>query len=262
MGSKSKPRRYFSPYFPLKHPMEKIPSNRSTPLAHLQLAVVMESPHPERPFYNSDSEGYTPHTPQDTRTYDNNKDMQSRKNRRYITSESRVVLEWLSQFVDDSTSGLSLVCPTGSLAEKTRELDGSIPIVQKTWVPCFPAPVPGKTRSKQSKQNRRNWSLTSSSVSTTSSSSSYGSSTDPVQDTYCFSSVENQLTKKQKRKSAAETGSFSQTVRRCTHCHVQKTPQWRAGLFGPKTLCNACGVRVFPKSEKQRLFFFNYILLG
>ncbi|KAL2537598.1 GATA transcription factor 5 [Forsythia ovata] len=152
-------------------------------------------------------------------------------------------LEWLSQFVDDSTSGLSLVCPTGSLAEKTRELDGSIPVVQKTRVPCFPAPLPGKTRSKRSRQNRRNWSLTSSSVSTTSSSSSYGSSTDPVQDTNCFSSVENQLTKKQKRKPAAETGSFSQTVRRCTHCHVQKTPQWRAGPFGPKTLCNACGVR-------------------
>ncbi|KAJ6795073.1 GATA zinc finger family protein [Iris pallida] len=31
--------------------------------------------------------------------------------------------------------------------------------------------------------------------------------------------------------------------RRCTHCMSQKTPQWRAGPLGPKTLCNACGVR-------------------
>ncbi|KAG0478786.1 hypothetical protein HPP92_013505 [Vanilla planifolia] len=31
--------------------------------------------------------------------------------------------------------------------------------------------------------------------------------------------------------------------RRCTHCLSQKTPQWRAGPQGPKTLCNACGVR-------------------
>eukprot|EP00250_Pteridium_aquilinum_P007320 c17064_g1_i1 orf=1-1407(-) len=31
--------------------------------------------------------------------------------------------------------------------------------------------------------------------------------------------------------------------RRCTHCLSQKTPQWRAGPEGPKTLCNACGVR-------------------
>jgi hypothetical protein len=32
-------------------------------------------------------------------------------------------------------------------------------------------------------------------------------------------------------------------VRRCTHCASEKTPQWRAGPLGPKTLCNACGVR-------------------
>lgn len=31
--------------------------------------------------------------------------------------------------------------------------------------------------------------------------------------------------------------------RRCQHCGVDKTPQWRAGPMGPKTLCNACGVR-------------------
>ncbi|KAJ9541287.1 hypothetical protein OSB04_027793 [Centaurea solstitialis] len=31
--------------------------------------------------------------------------------------------------------------------------------------------------------------------------------------------------------------------RRCSHCLSQRTPQWRAGPQGPKTLCNACGVR-------------------
>ncbi|KAI5061461.1 hypothetical protein GOP47_0023966 [Adiantum capillus-veneris] len=31
-------------------------------------------------------------------------------------------------------------------------------------------------------------------------------------------------------------------ARKCLHCATQKTPQWRAGLMGPKTLCNACGV--------------------
>ncbi|KAL0349090.1 UNVERIFIED_CONTAM: GATA transcription factor 1 [Sesamum angustifolium] len=29
--------------------------------------------------------------------------------------------------------------------------------------------------------------------------------------------------------------------RRCLHCQADKTPQWRAGPMGPKTLCNACG---------------------
>ncbi|XP_019453953.1 PREDICTED: GATA transcription factor 11-like isoform X2 [Lupinus angustifolius] len=30
---------------------------------------------------------------------------------------------------------------------------------------------------------------------------------------------------------------------KCTHCEVTETPQWREGPMGPKTLCNACGVR-------------------
>ncbi|XP_019166505.1 PREDICTED: GATA transcription factor 11-like [Ipomoea nil] len=35
----------------------------------------------------------------------------------------------------------------------------------------------------------------------------------------------------------------SYLVKKCTHCEVTKTPQWREGPMGPKTLCNACGVR-------------------
>ncbi|CAK9136110.1 unnamed protein product [Ilex paraguariensis] len=35
----------------------------------------------------------------------------------------------------------------------------------------------------------------------------------------------------------------TQAVRKCLHCEITKTPQWRAGPMGPKTLCNACGVR-------------------
>ncbi|XP_028757014.1 GATA transcription factor 11 [Neltuma alba] len=31
--------------------------------------------------------------------------------------------------------------------------------------------------------------------------------------------------------------------RKCMHCETMKTPQWREGPMGPKTLCNACGVR-------------------
>lgn len=35
----------------------------------------------------------------------------------------------------------------------------------------------------------------------------------------------------------------SDPPRKCMHCEVTKTPQWREGPMGPKTLCNACGVR-------------------
>eukprot|EP00258_Populus_trichocarpa_P010961 XP_002319169.3 GATA transcription factor 2 [Populus trichocarpa] len=40
-----------------------------------------------------------------------------------------------------------------------------------------------------------------------------------------------------------ESNNGQQQPRRCTHCLAQRTPQWRAGPLGPKTLCNACGVR-------------------
>ncbi|KAF8116232.1 hypothetical protein N665_0020s0084 [Sinapis alba] len=33
------------------------------------------------------------------------------------------------------------------------------------------------------------------------------------------------------------------SVWKCTHCETTETPQWREGPSGPKTLCNACGVR-------------------
>lgn len=45
-----------------------------------------------------------------------------------------------------------------------------------------------------------------------------------------------------KDSSGSLEGSNGQP-RRCTHCLSQRTPQWRAGPLGPKTLCNACGVR-------------------
>ncbi|KAK3030320.1 hypothetical protein RJ639_039323 [Escallonia herrerae] len=47
-----------------------------------------------------------------------------------------------------------------------------------------------------------------------------------------------------KRESSSSTASSEEQVaRRCTHCASEKTPQWRTGPLGPKTLCNACGVR-------------------
>lgn len=45
--------------------------------------------------------------------------------------------------------------------------------------------------------------------------------------------------KKRKLSGAMASSLF----KRCTHCEVTKTPQWREGPLGPNTLCNACGVR-------------------
>ncbi|KAF8409973.1 hypothetical protein HHK36_002493 [Tetracentron sinense] len=39
-------------------------------------------------------------------------------------------------------------------------------------------------------------------------------------------------------------------ARRCAHCDTTSTPLWRNGPRGPKSLCNACGIRY--KKEERR----------
>ncbi|KAK3166638.1 hypothetical protein QOZ80_1AG0048400 [Eleusine coracana subsp. coracana] len=38
----------------------------------------------------------------------------------------------------------------------------------------------------------------------------------------------------------------------CADCHTTKTPLWRGGPEGPKSLCNACGIR-YRKRRRQAL---------
>ncbi|XP_075511258.1 GATA transcription factor 7-like [Primulina tabacum] len=166
-------------------------------------------------------------------------------------------LEWLSQFVDDSTSAFSLLCPAGNFSGRNGRFSGNpspinISAIQKPRSPCFPLPLPTKPRRNRSRSNGRPWSLPSLPLSAAESSStslsSHGSSTfnplffeNPVQKIHWFSPLEKTPAKKQKRKPELDGVVIS--GRRCSHCQVQKTPQWRAGPLGPKTLCNACGVR-------------------
>ncbi|KAJ4789978.1 GATA transcription factor 9 [Rhynchospora pubera] len=51
------------------------------------------------------------------------------------------------------------------------------------------------------------------------------------------------VAKKKKHKVPSKVQKEEKAQRRCTHCLSNKTPQWREGPMGPKTLCNACGVR-------------------
>ncbi|RHN53393.1 putative transcription factor C2C2-GATA family [Medicago truncatula] len=43
--------------------------------------------------------------------------------------------------------------------------------------------------------------------------------------------------------SKEQSKKTSTIGRKCHHCGADNTPQWRVGPDGPKTLCNACGVR-------------------
>ncbi|VVB15219.1 unnamed protein product [Arabis nemorensis] len=41
-------------------------------------------------------------------------------------------------------------------------------------------------------------------------------------------------------------------IRCCNDCKTTKTPMWRSGPAGPKSLCNACGIR-FRKQRRAEL---------
>ncbi|GJP52686.1 hypothetical protein CLOM_g11779 [Closterium sp. NIES-68] len=56
-------------------------------------------------------------------------------------------------------------------------------------------------------------------------------------------SLVKQPSKKRKPQGSPDGKDKDGIIRRCTHCSSTTTPQWRAGPLGPKTLCNACGVR-------------------
>ncbi|KAF8400990.1 hypothetical protein HHK36_014293 [Tetracentron sinense] len=44
-------------------------------------------------------------------------------------------------------------------------------------------------------------------------------------------------------RSNNSSNNSNTTIRVCTHCNTTKTPLWRSGPGGPKSLCNACGIR-------------------
>ncbi|XP_047308774.1 GATA transcription factor 6-like [Impatiens glandulifera] len=154
-------------------------------------------------------------------------------------------LEWLSRIVDDydSDSKLTLLYnPPINHHHHHR----SHPPPPPPPLLCFSCPIPAKPRTKRTRLAGKLWgnavtaALSNSSSSSSSSSIiSYGSSNSSISsNTNLTIPMKNQM----KKRGWSELESETQ-IRRCSHCHVQKTPQWRSGPLGPKTLCNACGVR-------------------
>ncbi|CAN8265282.1 unnamed protein product [Cochlearia groenlandica] len=45
---------------------------------------------------------------------------------------------------------------------------------------------------------------------------------------------------------------IKETIRCCSDCKTTMTPMWRGGPAGPKSLCNACGIR-FRKQRRSEL---------
>ncbi|CAH9133437.1 unnamed protein product [Cuscuta epithymum] len=156
-------------------------------------------------------------------------------------------LEWLSHFAEDSFPGYSLTHPPGKQTD--------LPVREK---PSLKTPVQTKARSKRARTGVRVWLSGSQSLTESSTSSSSTTvSSSPPRSYYAYPNpgqtaewlVGGMPPAKKQRKRAAQPGGGGEAhhlqpqSRRCNHCGVQKTPQWRAGPQGAKTLCNACGVR-------------------
>lgn len=142
-------------------------------------------------------------------------------------------LEWLSNFVEDSYSAeeelktLQLLSGAGAVKPQTPESSSST-----DTLPSFSTdetarnasflrpetPLPGKARSKRSRAAPGDWSTRLLHLP------------DAPPKNY-------PIVKKREDPNVECSG------RKCLHCGTDKTPQWRTGPMGPKTLCNACGVR-------------------
>uniref|UniRef100_A0A7N0ZRJ1 GATA transcription factor n=1 Tax=Kalanchoe fedtschenkoi TaxID=63787 RepID=A0A7N0ZRJ1_KALFE len=153
-------------------------------------------------------------------------------------------LEWVSRFVDDTMPEFpplynSRKDKSGVSGRKSSGV-GSLPVQLKQPRQIEPLTIPAKPRTKRRRIGRV-WSLNSSAASESSTASSSISSSSIISIPLQFG-FRKPLAKKQKTNSEPVQPGDS-TGRRCSHCQVQKTPQWRAGPEGAKTLCNACGVR-------------------
>ncbi|KAK9165373.1 hypothetical protein Scep_000564 [Stephania cephalantha] len=168
-------------------------------------------------------------------------------------------LEWLSHFCEDSFSEFSLQHVTDDKKPQiSHHPNRAEPPVS------FNRPL---TKSKRSKRSRatisRVWSVGSlpttatttttpptelSSLSSCSSSSPTSSSSNScVTGSQAVVDLVRAAGKGKAagpgRRQKRKLGGVEAPQRRCSHCGVVKTPQWRTGPNGAKTLCNACGVR-------------------
>ncbi|KAI9107922.1 hypothetical protein K1719_021258 [Acacia pycnantha] len=161
-------------------------------------------------------------------------------------------LEWLSNFVEDSftaqdelktlhlLSGTTTASAFGAKPQTPESSSSS-----ETLPPFAPdaarnspffhpeTPLPGKARSKRSRAATGDWSTRFLHL-VTAPPHNHSTTTEAKP-------MHGKATTVKKRESSNSNSDSS--GRKCLHCATEKTPQWRTGPMGPKTLCNACGVR-------------------
>ena len=201
----------------------------------------------------------------------------------FLQYEDIVQLEWLSNFVEDSHCGASLAIKQEESSSINKEsshhqfhtsspvsvLESSSSCSGEKTLPRSPeTAAPGKHGRARSKRPRPATFNPRPAIQLISPTSSVNENDIPQQfvvpkvpsdsENYAESrlliKIPRQVNPEHKKKKkirlslpaapADDTQNPSgQAVRKCMHCEITKTPQWRAGPMGPKTLCNACGVR-------------------
>ncbi|KAJ0977414.1 hypothetical protein J5N97_012888 [Dioscorea zingiberensis] len=129
-------------------------------------------------------------------------------------------LEWITNLGEETFSSEDI--------EKLHLISGIKPSSEAAPPPSSVSETParGRARSKRSRAANVSWSSRLPILSSSSSESDAIAAPPP---------------KPVKKKEAAPAAAVAR--RKCLHCEAEETPQWRAGPMGPKTLCNACGVR-------------------
>jgi hypothetical protein len=118
---------------------------------------------------------------------------------------------------------------TDEASETSREPNRNTPIFHPEMS------VPAKARSKRSRAAPCNWNSRLLVLSQNTSDADVAISGHP-------DSGKKTVKGSPKKKEYCPDGLAGEG-RKCLHCATDKTPQWRTGPLGPKTLCNACGVR-------------------
>ncbi|KAF5938849.1 hypothetical protein HYC85_023108 [Camellia sinensis] len=163
-----------------------------------------------------------------------------------VTYDDLAELEWLSNFVEESfsTEDLQKLQLISGMKARTDTENCEFQPESNRNNPIFrpEGSVPGKARSKRSRAAPCNWTSRLLVLSPTTTMASPASS-EPDTETSDGKKTVKAAVKKQEGGDNPVPMANGGDGRKCLHCATDKTPQWRTGPMGPKTLCNACGVR-------------------
>ncbi|KAL6985458.1 hypothetical protein U1Q18_018832 [Sarracenia purpurea var. burkii] len=164
-----------------------------------------------------------------------------------VPDDDLAELEWLSNIAEESFSSedLQKLQIISGMKARTDEASETMELrsEENRDDPIFnrEVSVPGKARSKRSRAAAgNNWSSRLLVLSPTRTPAP--ASSDPNIESVCDKKTVKAPPKRIDGGENSATGSCGEW-RKCVHCGTDKTPQWRTGPMGPKTLCNACGVR-------------------